>query len=93
MKSVSAQSLAVILPTLYKTTMGMFKEQTANSALLSSMISSRKRRPIWLQQLKDRQPQGFPQKPAGYMVFRVDLADDIEWKAIADWLKAAAPKQ
>lgn len=48
---------------------------------------------IWLQRLTEPASQRFFKKPTGYMVFRVDLADDIKGKAIAEWLKAAAPKQ
>ncbi|WXC58110.1 hypothetical protein SNK03_004008 [Fusarium graminearum] len=48
---------------------------------------------IVLQPLETRDiPEGFAAKPAGYLVFRASLSDDVTGLQIANWLKTAPPK-
>lgn len=48
---------------------------------------------IWLQRLQYPElPEGFIQKPTGYLLFRASLSDDVTGLQIAEWLKAAPPK-
>ncbi|KAK4207169.1 hypothetical protein QBC37DRAFT_444662 [Rhypophila decipiens] len=47
---------------------------------------------IWLQKLKEPQSLSFIPKPSSYMVMLVSLADDLTGQEMAEWLKAAAPK-
>ncbi|KAM7216772.1 hypothetical protein V8F06_007882 [Rhypophila decipiens] len=47
---------------------------------------------IWLQKLKGPHPLSFISKPSSYMVMLVSLADDLTGQEMAEWLKAAAPK-